>query len=144
MGPICADCHRMKCACNAAGNVFFSLQAKTGYRVLWFTSFKACVNTIMVHTGWKNPGHFKFTPKAGISSEEAAVSGVLAVSDSENASASPSTEKTDKPGTEKAKVKQGFQLNQVHDGLSKVRTTAGLCFQDHSPSCHGAWFYGVF
>lgn len=78
----------------------------------------------MVHTGWKNPGHFKFTPKAGISSEEAAVSGVLAVSDnSENASASPGTEKAngDKAGKEKAKVKEGFRLNQVHDGLSKVR-----------------------
>lgn len=98
------------------------MQAKTGYRVLWFTSFKACINTVMVHTGWKNPGHFKFTPKAGISAEEAAVSGVLAVSDSENNSGSPSTEKTDKPSNEKAqKGGKHMDLSKVHGGLSKVR-----------------------
>jgi hypothetical protein len=39
---------------------------KSGYRILWFTSVKAVINTLMVISGFKNPGHFKFTPKAGL------------------------------------------------------------------------------
>ena len=40
-----------------------AFRAKMGYRILWFTSVKAVLNTLMVLTGFKNPGHFKFTPK---------------------------------------------------------------------------------
>ena len=43
-----------------------ALAAKFGHRVLWFTSVKAVANTLMVVTGWKNPGHFKFTPKTSL------------------------------------------------------------------------------
>jgi hypothetical protein len=114
------------------------MQAKTGYRVLWFTSVKACINTIMVHTGWKNPGHFKFTPKAGVSADEAAVSGVLAVSDNDNASGSADHEKGEDKATEKAaKAKAGYDLSKVHKALSKVCTaititiTIILVFQYH-------------
>ena len=37
---------------------------KIGTRVFWFTSVKACINILMVHTGWKDPGFFKYTPKS--------------------------------------------------------------------------------
>jgi hypothetical protein len=130
------------------------LQAKTGYRVLWFTSFKACINTIMVHTGWKNPGHFKFTPKAGISADEAAVSGVLAVSDSDNNSGSPFTDKNGDASDKDSKVKRPFfDLRNVHDGLSKVlylitpfvlcMCSTVCCLIDHRlPLCAILWLAG--
>ena len=34
-------------------------------RVLFFVNVKAVLNTIMVYTGWKRPGAFKVTTKAG-------------------------------------------------------------------------------
>ena len=105
-----------------------ALSAKGGYRVLWFTSVKACLNTIMVHTGWKNPGHFKFTPKAGVSAEEAAVTGQLSSSLSQGKS---STEQDgggkDGEGTDgscsdakAAPARKPFALSKVHGALSKV------------------------
>ena len=45
-------------------SVTVAISDQIGSRVLWFTSAKACINLIMVRTGWKNPGHFKYTPKA--------------------------------------------------------------------------------
>lgn len=75
----------------------------------------------MVHTGWKNPGHFKFTPKAGISAQEQAVSGVLATSNSDNASGDSRTEeRANKGEAEKAAKDKPFALSKVHGGLSKV------------------------
>jgi hypothetical protein len=87
-----------------------AIQAKSGYRVLWFTSFKACINTIMVHTGFKNPGHFKFTPKAGISQAEQAVSGTI----------KPATLQKSSTTQDAAPQKQGLALKDIHGALSKV------------------------
>ena len=42
-----------------------SLSARTTARILWFTHLKACVNTVMVVSGWKARGRFVVTPKAG-------------------------------------------------------------------------------
>jgi hypothetical protein len=50
--------------------VLAAIRAKSGYRILWFTSVKAVLNTIMVVTGWKAKGHFKFTPKAGLAGDD--------------------------------------------------------------------------
>eukprot|EP00892_Ulva_mutabilis_P006100 jgi/Ulvmu1/3862/UM018_0081.1 len=101
-----------------------AFSAKGGYRVLWFTSVKACINTIMVHTGWKNPGHFKFTPKAGISAEEAAVSGALSVSEANSKSGDGKEDGSSGGGSGKdgkpAPDKKPFALSQVHAGLSRV------------------------
>jgi hypothetical protein len=91
--------------------VVTAIQAKNGFRVLWFTSCKACINTIMVHTGWKNPGHFKFTPKAGISHAEQAVSGTI----------KPAIPAHDPKTAQVATTeKQGLALKDIHAGLSKV------------------------
>ena len=79
--------------------------------MLWFTSFKACINTIMVHTGWKNPGHFKFTPKAGINTNEQAVSGTI-----------KPIEAAQEPSKAQVAVPQkGMALTDIHGALSKVR-----------------------
>lgn len=42
-----------------------SLSVRTTVRVLWFTHVKACVNTVMVFSGWKARGQFVVTPKGG-------------------------------------------------------------------------------
>ena len=100
-----------------------ALSAKGGYRVLWFTSVKACINTIMVHTGWKNPGHFKFTPKAGVSAEEAAVSGALSMSISQSRSDDATKTDGSSSGGGEAKPaanRKPFALSKVHASLSKV------------------------
>ena len=55
-------------------NVYVELQAHVAFRVLWFTTIKACINTVMVLTGWKKSGVFKVTPKRGQTAEDAAVS----------------------------------------------------------------------
>lgn len=109
------------------------MQAKNGYRVLWFTSFKACINTIMVHTGWKNPGHFKFTPKAGIATQEQAVSGTVKYADTlkttdkekqpdRSTQVVPENTNAKKDGVQSGKggKKQGVALTDIHGALSKV------------------------
>ena len=68
------------------------------------------MNTIMVHTGWKNPGHFKFTPKAGINTNEQAVSGTIRAPE-----AAQDTNKSDV-----AVPQKGIALTDIHGALSKV------------------------
>lgn len=123
-GSLKAQIIRVRCFKHSAiaSQYVMCLQAKSGYRVLWFTSVKACINTLMVFSGWKNPGHFKFTPKAGISADEAAVSGALEVSDSDNNSGSPETVKGEKDGKAEKEVKprKKVELSKVHGVLSKV------------------------
>lgn len=46
-------------------NILTGICAKGGIRILYFTAFKACINTIMVAFGYKKPGAFKVTRKAG-------------------------------------------------------------------------------
>lgn len=46
-------------------NVLTGICAKGGIRILYFTAFKACINTLMVAIGYKRPGAFKITRKAG-------------------------------------------------------------------------------
>jgi hypothetical protein len=43
-----------------------ALRVKSGNRILYFTSVKAVLNTLMVSSGMKPRGHFKFTPKSGL------------------------------------------------------------------------------
>lgn len=61
-------------ATHALIRAHLALQAHVAFRVLWFTTIKACINTVMVMTGWKKSGVFKVTPKLGQSAEEAAIS----------------------------------------------------------------------
>ena len=84
-------------------------------RVLWFTTVKACINTVMVLTGWKKSGVFKATPKLG-EKAEAASTRLPDVAKSEEGSKADSSNGI--KGTTKGK--QGFQLHHVHDALSKV------------------------
>lgn len=42
-----------------------AIYGQTMARVLFFVNVKAVINTIMVYTGWKRPGAFKVTVKAG-------------------------------------------------------------------------------
>lgn len=42
-----------------------AIYGQTMARVLFFVNVKAVLNTIMVYTGWKRPGAFKVTQKAG-------------------------------------------------------------------------------
>jgi hypothetical protein len=42
-----------------------AIYGQTMARVLFFVNVKAVINTIMVYTGWKRPGAFKVTTKAG-------------------------------------------------------------------------------
>ena len=42
-----------------------AIYGQTMARVLFFVNVKAVLNTIMVYTGWKRPGAFKVTTKAG-------------------------------------------------------------------------------
>ena len=90
------------------------MQAHVAFRVLWFTTVKACINTVMVLTGWKKSGVFKATPKLGEKAEEASKR-LPDVAKSEAGSKESSN------GKLKVKnEKEGFQLHNVHDGLSKV------------------------
>lgn len=106
--------------------VRIALSAKGGYRVLWFTSVKACLNTIMVHTGWKNPGHFKFTPKAGVTAEEAAVTGALSTSIANSKDGDDGKDGSIGGGSSGGAAADGkpargsFNLSKVHAALSKV------------------------
>lgn len=38
------------------------IQARPAFRVLWLTTVKACLNTLMVLTGWKKSSAFKVRP----------------------------------------------------------------------------------
>jgi hypothetical protein len=90
------------------------MQADIASRVLWFTTVKACINTIMVLSGWKKSGVFKATPKLGEKPEDAGKTTPLpdtSKSGSDTASGTDSDPKADKAG---------FRLHHVHDGLSKV------------------------
>lgn len=46
-------------------NFLTGICAKGGIRILYFTAFKACINTMMVAAGYKKPGAFKITRKKG-------------------------------------------------------------------------------
>jgi hypothetical protein len=87
--------------------------------VVWFTTVKACINTVMVMTGWKKSGVFKVTPKLGETAGDAQGASTrlpdLTVSDAAGSSDSG---------------KKPFQLHHMHDALSKVRSSSlfGLSF----------------
>jgi hypothetical protein len=53
------------------------MQSRPAYRVLWLTTVKACINTVMVLTGWKKSGGFKVTPKLGMHAADTATSHAL-------------------------------------------------------------------
>lgn len=97
-----------------------AFMAKTSYRVLWFTSCKAVINTLMVVTGFKNPGHFKFTPKAGLAAEG---DGAHVVGDTRVLEEAASPDTSGSVAAEKKK----FALKDVHDGLSKITETRKAC-----------------
>ena len=85
------------------------MQAHVAFRVLWFTTVKACINTVMVMTGWKKSGVFKATPKLGEKAEDGVSVRLPDVTSSDGGRGS------DTPSKEK------FQLHHVHDKLSKAR-----------------------
>jgi hypothetical protein len=89
------------------------MQAHVAFRVLWFTTIKACINTAMVMTGWKKSGVFKVTPKLGETAEESDMDSTHLPDTVMSGSGSSSTSKA-----EKATFK--FRLHHVHDVLSKV------------------------
>ena len=71
------------------------VQARTAGRVKWFLSIKACMNNIMVHTGWKKKQKFKMTLKRGENEGDRTQGFSQALSN--------------------------FKLHQIHDALSEVR-----------------------
>lgn len=96
------------------------MQAHVASRVLWFTTVKACINTVMVLTGWKKSGVFKATPKLGENPADLAPSGRLPDTANSGSESSPASGgKSDV----KAEKSSGFGLHHVHDGLSKVLHT---------------------
>ena len=110
--------------CLKAGFVFLGngthMQAHVAFRVLWFTTVKACINTVMVMTGWKKSGVFKATPKLGETAEDAQVSARLP-----DVTSSDGGRGSDTPAKEK------FHLHHIHDKLSKVSPshTSLLCWE---------------
>jgi hypothetical protein len=114
-------------------NVRAALSGKSATRILWFTAFKACMNTIMVFTGYKKAGHFKFTPKAGVSAEEAAVSTVLNLGTCGPQSSNVMSEGTSRNGTSAQGSdaslirRKKMEFSDVHDALSKVSETRKMC-----------------
>jgi hypothetical protein len=93
------------------------MQAHVASKVLWFTAVKACINTVMVMSGWKKSGVFKATPKAG---ENAA--------DAQGASERLPDLTSSDGGRGSDSGKEKFQLHTVHDALSKVC----MCCMQHS------------
>jgi hypothetical protein len=125
-------------------NMWAALSGKSATRILWFTGFKACMNTIMVFSGFKKAAHFKFTPKSSVASEESAVSAPLAsfpqYSDGNPTPVSSISMSDLKGGSEDRIVrkdevgvqvgkrpKKGFEFSDVHDALSTVSERRKLC-----------------
>jgi hypothetical protein len=117
-----------------------ALQVKTGYRILWFTTVKAVINTIMVVSGFKPRGHFKFTPKSALAGEEKHISGCTAVLDSADSSPSEKTatmasiDKADGEavatrdgGSGDAAPKTGIKMYRMHAALSRVTEKRRAC-----------------
>jgi hypothetical protein len=91
------------------------MQGHIAFRVLWFTTLKACINTLMVMTGWKKSGIFKATPKLGETADaKDAVSAQLPDVVISKGGVSSVT------GAGKPSNTPKFQLHYVHDALSKV------------------------
>lgn len=72
----------------------------------WFLSIKACINTIMVHTGWKKKQKFKVTLKRGENEGDRTQGFSQALSN--------------------------FKLHQIHDALSEVRHVLRWIYCTHS------------
>jgi hypothetical protein len=100
--------------------------AKSSYRVLWFTSVKAVINTIMVVTGYKDPGHFKFTPKTGLAGEDGSFIGDTAIIAPSDISP-PSCEIKGSNGQPGKAPKRAFVLKDLHSALSKVTELRRKC-----------------
>ena len=125
-------------------NMWAALSGKSATRILWFTGVKACMNTIMVFTGFKEAGRFKFTPKSTVTAEDSVVSAPLAtfpqysdgnptpvsaISMDETKMGSPHrVEGNDEVGVQIEKVpKKGSGLSDIHHALSKVSERRKLC-----------------
>jgi hypothetical protein len=122
--------------------VFSAIRAKSGYRILWFTSVKACINTIMVVTGWKAKGHFKFTPKAGLAGDDKGMvddTVVLGSAESPKSDSAKTDSKaveslptlTTSDGSKRAskpvKKAPSVNMHRAHAMLSKVTETRKWC-----------------
>jgi hypothetical protein len=115
-----------------------ALRVKSGYRILWFTSFKAVVNTLMVVTGFKPRGHFKITPKTTLAGEDKQVTGDTAGLGSADSSAPEKTAAdasvakgsgeavATRVGGDAAPQKR-IKMHRVHTALSQVTETRRLC-----------------
>lgn len=70
------------------------MQARVASRVKWFVSIKACMNTIMVHTGWKKKQKFKVMLRQGVNEADrtAKIQGALS----------------------------NFKLHHIHESISEV------------------------
>lgn len=122
-------------------NMWAALSGKSATRILWFTGFKACMNTIMVFSGFKKAGHFKFTAKSTVSADESAVSAPLATfpqysdgnpTPESNVSMSDlkrnMNDSNDSVGVQVGKQpKKGAEFSDIHDALSKVSERRKLC-----------------
>lgn len=85
------------------------MQARVAGRVKWFISIKACMNTMMVSTGWKKKQKFKVTLKQGEKHADRTQGLTQALSN--------------------------FKLHQIHDALSEVRCMLAVCWA----SCGHRW-----
>jgi hypothetical protein len=115
-----------------------AIRAKSGYRILWFTSVKAVLNTIMVVTGWKAKGHFKFTPKAGLAGDDKGMVDDTVVLDSTESSQSEAQKNNiktapevavsaaDTPGQSPTKPNT-VRLHRGHAGLSRISELRKHC-----------------
>ena len=115
-----------------------ALRVKTGYRILWFTSVKAVLNTVMVAAGWKAKGHFKFTPKAGLAGEGGGMvdDDTHALGSAESPPSGEASGKTEQGKGDKgdrkrraaaAAERRGVALKRTHAALSSVTERRRAC-----------------
>lgn len=98
------------------------MQAHVAARVLWFTTVKACINTVMVLSGWKKSGVFKATPKLGENPADLAPSTRLPDVDTSKSGSGSDSDAQPTPNSKEPKAEKHsrFSLHHIHDSLSKV------------------------
>ena len=116
-------------------SVKVSINERIGSRVLWFTSVKACINLLMVHTGWKDPGFFKYTPKTSETEQVEASGGSGALARPADIVSRPA----------KAAAKGGSSIDSNLDSLD---ASSGSAVAEAAPPCrrerpHLSWLHAA-
>lgn len=103
-----------------------ALYAQTASRVLFFVNVKAVLNTLMIYSGWKKPGAFKVTAKAG-TKPAASVKPVNAVDGPQPADSIKLTTPAERQTLAELDTAPRFALHRVHDKLSDITEKRGKC-----------------